>query len=55
MSTYYLAKAHQEQVLREAAQARIVRAAKRAKRISGGQRSSQTKAWATCRLRATHA
>jgi hypothetical protein len=55
MSTYYLAKAHQEQVLREAAQARIVRAAKRAERLAGGQRSSQAKVWATRRLLAARA
>ena len=55
MSTYYLAKAHQEQVLREAAQDRIVRAVKRAKRMGGGQRSWQAKTWATRRPRATRA
>lgn len=50
MSTYYLAKAHQEQVLREAAQARIVRAAKRAKRMTQELASSPAKAQATRRL-----
>lgn len=41
MFTYYLAKARQDQLLREAEQDRLVKAAKRAEREAGERRSSQ--------------
>jgi hypothetical protein len=55
MSTYYLAKANQEQLLREAEQDRLIREAMRAKRKAGKRRLSQEKGWGDRRLHTTHA
>ena len=55
MFAYYLAKARQDQLLREAEQGRLVKAANRAKRESGAPRSSQVGGWGNRRLRVTHA
>jgi len=55
MSTYYLAKARQNQLLREAEQDRLVRTAMRAKREAGAHRLSQAKGWVNRRLHATRA
>jgi hypothetical protein len=53
MSLYYLAKAHQDQLLREAEQDRLVKEAMRAKRKSGKRRPPRTKGWGNRRLHAT--
>jgi hypothetical protein len=53
MTTYTLAKAHQNQILREAKQDQLIRAAKRAKRLAEEQRTSQAKTWTTRRPPAT--
>jgi hypothetical protein len=55
MSTYILAKAHQEQILRQAKQDHLIRAAKRAERKVGEQRPSQARTWNARRLPATRA
>ena len=53
MFTYYLAKARQNQLLREAEQDRLVKAAKRARKEAGALRSSQVGGWGNRRLHAT--
>ena len=45
MSTYYLAKAHQEQILQEAKQNQLIKAAKRAKYAGAKRSTSRTRAW----------
>ena len=54
MFTYYSAKAHQDQLLREAEQDRLIRTAKRAKREAGKHQHSQAKSWSR-RFHTTHA
>ena len=47
MSTYYLAKAHQEQIRREAKQNQLIKAAKGAKQASTKRSTSRTTEWST--------
>ena len=55
MFTYYLAKARQDQVLREAEQVRLTRATTRAKRGTREHKPSQAKGWPNRLFRATRA
>jgi hypothetical protein len=54
MFTYQLAKARQNELLREAAQDRLAREAKRAKRGTSNHWLSKIKGWVNRRLVATH-
>ena len=47
MSTYYLAKAHQEQILREAKQNHLIKVAKRAKQAGTKRSTSRMTEWST--------
>jgi hypothetical protein len=47
MSIYHLAKAHQEQILREAKQNQLTKASKRAKQASTKRSTSRTTEWST--------
>jgi hypothetical protein len=55
MPTYYLAKANQEQLLREAEQDRLIKEARRAKREGSKRGPSHSKGWGNRRLHTTRA
>jgi hypothetical protein len=55
MFTYYLAKAQQDQVLREVETGRLIRTIKRTERSVGKHKLSQAKGWVNRRLRTARA
>ena len=55
MSTYYLAKAHQEQILREAKQNQLIKATKLAKQAGTKRSTSRTTEWSTRQARVARA
>jgi hypothetical protein len=54
MSTYFLAKAHQDRLLREAKKDQLIKAARRAKQVGSKRAPSRTTGW-TGRLHITRA